>query len=170
MNRRVFLIGSAASAIGSWTRTAASDYLDSEEQPLEKSMATPNASSEVVNEDLRNVLARPWMFEDKLIRFTAIIDEMRVGSPGNGFRTGDEDSEETYRTQLLTTVTFPDDNEETVLIVINEDVPDVHQDDTVMVTGRFGGEHREEAGGGYWEWPYVVAVRIEKVDPSTPAV
>lgn len=170
MNRRAFSIASAASAIGIWTWAAASDYLDSEEQPLEECMATPDESLEVVDEDLRNVLARPWMYEDRLIQFSALIDEMRVGSPGNGFRTGDEDAKETYRTQCLTTVTFPDANEETVLVVFNDDVPDIHQDDTVMVTGTFGGEHWEDAGGGYWDWPFVVAVKIEKVDPSTPAV
>lgn len=148
--------------------SAASTQLRSSPEHHEPVVSTPEMvdQQDIVEADVRDVLARPWKFQDQLVRFHGTVEEMRVAPPREGYRTGSDKVGFTFfRTQMLIEAEFNDGNSEDVLVVINVDPEKIHKDRYVEVVATHAGEHIEEArGGGYWQWPYFVAI---SVDPET---
>ncbi len=134
-------------------------YLTSEPKLHEATPAPPVAEAAIEHDDVREVLARPWKYEEVAITFTGVIVELRVAPPGEGYPCGEDGS--LYRSQLLMTAQYADGESERLLIAFDADPVGIHKDNRIDVVAVFGGMHREPAeGGGYWEWPLFIASAI----------
>lgn len=166
MTRRAFGVGLAGILVLQRSaNVAAGSRLSSAPQPHEPSSVTPEAVDEgnTVDADIRDVLARPWKYEDQLVRFRGTVEEMRVAPDGQGFPVGNEEDGTTlFRTQMVMDADLPDGETENILVVSDTDPEEVHKDVYIEVVATFGGTHIEDArGGGYWEWPFFVGRSVE---------
>lgn len=169
MNRRRLLIGSGAVAALWALPTVADNYLESDPQPHTSDPATPAPDIEVSTDDVRDVMARPWQYEDALVQFVGVIVEIRVAPPDQGYPVGEDPEDQVpFRTQILVSAEHDDGNSELFLVALDHDPVGIHKDHRVRVVASFVGTHRElfDDGLTFWDWPLFVAVSVE-LEPET---
>lgn len=171
MNRRQFAVSSVAGLAGFTyaVHAIAQDKLATESQPTHRLPATPVSAPTIYDGDIRDMWARPWVFENVFAQFQGVVEQIRVAPPGEGFLTGEEGSEDLYRSQVTLTLGIDGLESDQVLAAIHIDIIDIYPGDTVEVIGKPQGMHIEPArGGGYWPYLLVIANSITKVDLGTP--
>ncbi len=171
MNRRRFLVASVSSlgVLGfGLAAFAQNDRLRSPSTRADESPATPYRDPEIYQGDVRDLWVKPWALGDKWARFRGVVEQIRVAPPGEGFEIGADPVIGVFRSQMLVAVDLPNDESETILVVINSEVSGIYADDSVEIVGKAAGRHDEPAGGGIWPFYVVIANSIELVDVGTP--